>query len=157
MLQRDGLERGSNERGCVEWWQPSHSSTCGGTDWTCCRAFWLPWRPSVSWQMAASKRRAPGRPQLPLIGSPCTHNTPHAHMHRLVAYEQGGGEWRTWLFWSWRCQASWLLLFPPTMTGHLQNKLAQSGSNPLLTIRQSGWIHGGTKGVSVDLWGFSVC
>lgn len=40
-----------------------------------------------------------------------THNTPHTHMHRLVACEKGEGDWRTWLFWSPRCQASWLLLY----------------------------------------------
>lgn len=79
---------------CVERWQPSHSSTCGGTDWTRRRAFWLLRRPSVSWQMAASKRRAPRCPQLPLIGSPCTHNTHHAHMQRLVVYERIEGQWR---------------------------------------------------------------
>lgn len=110
MLQKHELESRNKKRVCAEWWQPSHSSTCGGTDWTRRRAFWLPWRPSVSWQMAASKRRAPGRPQFPLIGSPRTHSTPHAHMHRLLAYEKGEGEWRTWLFWSQRCQASPLLM-----------------------------------------------
>lgn len=91
MLQKHELESRNKKRVCAEWWQPSHSSTCGGTDWTRRRAFWLPWRPSVSWQMAASERRAPGRPQFPLIGSPRTHSTPHAHMHRLVAYEKGEG------------------------------------------------------------------
>lgn len=129
MLQKDGLERRNQKIECVEWWQPSHSPTCGGTDWTRRRAFWLPWRPSVSWQMAACERRATGRPQLPLIGSPCTHNTPHAHMHRLVACEKGEGEKRTWLFWSWRCRTV------PVPEDDDKNKHIQSGSHPMLTIR----------------------
>lgn len=131
------------KRVCWEWRQPSYSSTCGGTDWTCRRAFWLPWRPSVSWQMAASKCRT--GPSIACTDWKFTHTE-----HPWRPQAPTGGLWREWEIGGHGC-------FDHGSVRHLvcccscrrwldlQNKHSQSGSYPL---RQTGWIHGGYNEVS---------